>query len=445
MEPITIFEHETWPSRNNIIEKELAKKIRLEESDYNIINFLKEKDIVDFDVLEHKGVRIKAKKYIGAVQFSKFNLRIVPKIYKKTEPEIWKNIVQCMHFARNYSPEKMIQFEKIPISSKDILLQDFLIWTLVYECQGLVRRGLLKSYVTHEENLPYLKGKLVLKNQFQNDIRKKVFFFCEYDELEFDNIENRIILQTLIQCRRIAINSELKKEIFKLIQQFSGIVQKVPITLDDIKRVLRSYTRQNIRYKDAHIICEMIRENKGISDFYHHGEESSFSIPFFVDMNKIFEDFVTRLFSKYFDDDEEIIPQAKQKAWNVNESNRGGVSMIPDIVLKNKRNEITIIDAKYKKKLEVSDLYQIGFYIHEYASENKLQEIKKAYAILPKYFEGADDQKNFEATKSKIKIHAKFISINDYLKLIKGDNAKNAIKDKIEQEILGKILIPTSH
>ncbi len=435
MKSITIFEHEPWPSKGNTVEKQQAKTIKLKDSDYKIIDFLKEKEILDFDVLQNNEIRIKAKKYIGSVQFSEFNLRIVPKIYKKTDPGIWKNIVQCMHFARNYSPEKMIHFEKIPISSEDVLLQDFLIWTLVYECQGLLRKGLLKSYVTHEENLPYLKGKLVLKNQFQNDIRKKVAFFCEYDELEFDNIENRIILQTLIQCRRIAINSELKKEISKLVQLFSGVVQKVPITINDIKRVLRSYTRQNIQYKDAHIICEMIRENKGISDFYHHGKESSFSIPFFVDMNKIFEDFVTRLFGEYYD--EEITPQAKQKAWNVNESNRGGVSMIPDIVLKNEIDEITIIDAKYKEKLSVADLYQIGFYIHEYTSKNEQQKVKKAYAILPKYYEDADDQKNFEATKSKIKIHAKFISIDEYLELIRGNNAKFNIKDKIEKEIIG--------
>ncbi len=434
MKPITIFEHEEWPSQNNITEKEHAKTIKLEESDYKIIDFLKDKGIVGFDVLKNSGIRITAKQHIGSVQFSKFNLRIIPKIYKKTDPEIWKNITQCMHFARNYSHEKMVHFEKIPISSNDVLLQDFLIWTLVYECQELLRRGLLKSYVTHDENLPYLKGKLVLKNQFQNDIRKKVLFFCEYDELEFDNIENRIILQTLIQCRRIAIHLELKKEIFKLIQQFSGGIQKVSIKVDDIKRVQRSYTRQNIQYKDAHIICEMIMENKGISDFYQFGTESSFSIPFFVDMNKVFEDFVTRLFTEYYSDDEEIIPQAKQKAWNVNESNRGGVSMIPDIVLKNKKGEITIIDAKYKSKLEVEDLYQIGFYIHEYTSKNTQQIIKKAYAILPKFYEDADNQKNFEATKSKIKIYAKFISVNNYLELIKNNDQK--IKNKIKEEII---------
>jgi 5-methylcytosine-specific restriction enzyme subunit McrC len=432
MKSITIFEHETWPSTDN--EKEFGKIININESDQKIIEFLKEKDIVNFDILKTNGVRIKAKNFIGTVQFSDFNLRIVPKMYKKTEKEVWKNIAQCMHFARNYSPEKMIQFEKIQISSDDIILQDFLVWTLVYECQELLRRGLLKSYVTHEENLPYLKGKLVMKNQFQNDISKKVEFFCEYDELEFDNIENRIVLQTLIQCRRIAINSELKKEVFKLIQQFSGVIQKVPINIEDIKRVSRGYTRQNIHYKDTHVICEMIMENKGISDFYHHGIESSFSIPFFVDMNKIFEDFVTRIFNDYYGDDETILSQAKQKAWNVNETNRG-IKMIPDIVLENKKREITIIDVKYKDKLHVSDLYQIGFYIHEYTSKNKDQDIKKAYAILPKLSEKSDEQKSFEAAKSGIKIHAKFISINDYLKLIREGKGLD-IKNKIEEEII---------
>ena len=265
--PINLFEHQEWPSTDD--QETISRTIKLDESDRKIVKFLKNKNIVEFDELKNGIIRIRANKFIGTVSFSKFNLKIIPKIYKFQEKSVWRNIAQCMQFTKNYSPEKIINFSKITINDDESILQDYLVWTLVYECNTLLRIGLLKSYVTHEENLSYLKGKIILKNQFQNDMRKKVGFHCEYDELEFDNIENRIILQTLIQCRKIVINSELKKEVFKLIEQLSGIIQKVPITVDDIKRVKVGYNRQNNYYKDSHIICEMILENKGISDFYN--------------------------------------------------------------------------------------------------------------------------------------------------------------------------------
>jgi len=429
--PINLFEHQEWPSTDD--QETISRTIKLDESDRKIVKFLKNKNIVEFDELKNGIIRIRANKFIGTVSFSKFNLKIIPKIYKFQEKSVWRNIAQCMQFTKNYSPEKIINFSKITINDDESILQDYLVWTLVYECNTLLRIGLLKSYVTHEENLSYLKGKIILKNQFQNDMRKKVGFHCEYDELEFDNIENRIILQTLIQCRKIVINSELKKEVFKLIEQLSGIIQKVPITVDDIKRVKVGYNRQNNYYKDSHIICEMILENKGISDFYNDEGNQSFSVPFFVDMNKVFEDFVTKLFKVYYFD--KIFSQRRQKAWDVQDS-KNQIKMIPDIILENKNKEITIIDVKYKDKLNVNDLYQIGFYIHEYTSKNKKQKIKKAYAILPKFLKTSPTQNNYQATKSKIKIHAKFISIDDYIQLINKPNSKQKIIDKISNEML---------
>jgi len=177
----------------------------------------------------------------------------------------------------------------------------------------------------------------------------------------------------------------------------------------------------------------MILENKGISDFYILGKKLSFSIPFFVDMNKIFEDFVTRMFKDYHEDNVRVLPQAGQKAWNIKES-KSGIKMIPDIVLESK-NEITIIDVKYKDGLDISDLYQIGFYIHEYRNKNKNQQIERAFAILPKFSKEFQDQKIFQAVKSKIKIHAKYISIEEFLDLIKRNDV-NELKEKIKNELI---------
>ena len=436
MKTITIFEHATWPDSSNKDQKEMAQEFseNLKGPDDQILKFLQDEHIIKFDKIENQGIRITANHLIGVVNFSKFQLQIIPKIYKAETKDKWKNIAHCIHFARNYSVKKIFKDGKFQFLDGDLFLQDFLIMTLVIECQGLLKRGLLKSYVTHEENMPYLRGKLIFKNQFQNDVRKKVQFFNEFDELEFDNIENRIILQALIQCRRIVIHTEFKKEVIKLIQQFSGIVQNVPIRVSDITQMEKKYTKQNKHYEDVHIACKTILEGKGISDFYKHDKKSSFSIPFFVDMNKIFEDFITRIFQDYSDVGVEVRNQARKKAWIVFGSKISEREMRPDIVLDDSiKKKTTIIDVKYKinEKFAVSDLYQIGFYIHEYKSKWN-EPLKEAFAILPQYSAELNKiQNTFEANQSRIKIHLKYVSLDEFLKLLKEKDCDEGIKEKI--------------
>lgn len=431
-EPIILKENETWPDPNDQKQKELAIKFSEEfkENDKKLQESLVEKGILEFDQIKDKGIRIKAQNYIGAATFSQFHLKIIPKIYNKKEKEVWKNIASCINFIQGFSSAKILEYQKTSFQNENEYLQDFLIWSLVFECESLLQRGLLKSYVEHDENLPYLRGKLVLKNQFQNDVQKKVQFFCEFDELEYDNIENRIIFYSLLLCEKIAISPNLKQNVFKLIQQFSSMVQKTPIFISDVERVQRNYSRQNLHYKDAHSICKLILENVGISDFYH--TQIPFSIPFFVNMNDVFEDFVTKLFMKYGDSDD-VLPQATQKAWDVDE--KTARTMKPDIILR-KNQSLTIVDVKYKPKLTPSDLYQIGFYIHEYRDEIRDPKDNEAYAIMPQYPDNSKTPHTYVATKTGITIYEKQICLNDFVHLMENDQI-----DKLKSKI-SKILVP---
>lgn len=432
LQSIVLNENGIWPDPNDPKQKEDAIKFSEEfnDNDKKLQESLVEKNILEFDQIKDKGIRIKAQNYIGAATFSKFHLKIIPKIYPKNEKEVWKNIATCINFIQGFSSAKILEYQKISFQNENDYLQDFLIWSLVFECESLLQRGLLKSYVEYEENLPYLRGKLLLKNQFQNDVQKKVQFFCEFDELEYDNIENRIIFHSLLLCEKIAISPILKQNVFKLIQQFSNMVQKTPIFVSDIERVQRNYTRQNLHYKDAHSICKLIVEEVGISDFYH--TQVPFSIPFFVNMNDVFEDFVTKLFMKYGDSDD-VEPQATQKAWDVDE--KTARTMKPDIILR-KNQSLTIVDVKYKPKLSPNDLYQIGFYIHEYRDELRDRKDNEAYAIMPQYPDNSKIPHTYVATETGITIYEKHICLNDFISFI-----ENKETEEIKSEI-SKILVP---
>ncbi len=432
---IVLNENDEWPNLKDEEQKKdaLLFSEKFNESDKKLQELLVEKKILEFDQIKDKGIRIKAKHFIGTASFSNFHLKIIPKIYDKEDPKIWKNIATCINFIQGFTSAKILEYQKISFKNENQFLQDFLLWTLVFECELLLQRGLLKSYVEHDENLPFLRGKLVLKNQFQNDVQKKVSFFCEYDELEYDNIENRIIFSALLLSERMAISPNLKNTIFRLTQQFSSFVQKTPIAISDIDRVMKNYNRQNSHYNDVHSICRLILEHTGISDFYH--TNIPFSIPFFLNMNTIFEDFVTLLFQKYGDSDVE--PQATQKAWDVDE--KTAKTMRPDIILR-KNQSLTIVDVKYKPELHPNDLYQIGFYIHEYRDSLKDAKDNEAYAILPQYPDNSKIPHTYVATETGITIYEKHLCLNDFVDLIVDDKKKDMLKTEIS-----KILVPNKN
>ena len=108
-----------------------------------------------------------------------------------------------------------------------------------------------------------------------------------------------------------------------------------------------------------------------------------------------------------------------------------GKKIIPDIVLTEGKTLKAIIDVKYKPELHEDDLYQIGFYLHEYGGKTQIA-LEKGFAVLPEYEDDKKIMHNktsiFTATRSRIKIHEKRINVDIILELLK----KNESERKIE-------------
>ena len=67
--------------------------------------------------------------------------------------------------------------------------------TVLNELNEICRIGLYKNYVKKEENLSFLKGKLISKRQLNNELKKLPKFSCSYQDLTYDNLENQILLR----------------------------------------------------------------------------------------------------------------------------------------------------------------------------------------------------------------------------------------------------------
>jgi len=316
--------------------------------------------------------------------------------------------------------------------SSESTFSNILYQTLIIEYENLMKKGLLKSYVIHAENTSSMRGKLLMQHQMLNDAMKRPQFFCEFDELEYDSIENRVILEALTVIERSSDNQKMRMKSMDLAQRLSGLVEKTSVPRLARKRMMQSYNRQNLRYQRIHQICDQIIDKSGIDDIYRG--DNSYVVPVFYDMNELFENFVQKLFQWHYQDSElRVETQFSKKAWT-GQGDLGHRSMRPDITIWDGNICTHIIDVKYKtKNISTGDLYQLGFYIHEFSELNNhpKKQIKNAIAITPKFI---DVGSGTYTSRTEKKVFVKRIDVNACLELIKTNDLKK-LSDMIDDWI----------
>ena len=413
---ILLHEHESWSGSDRDSDK--ISRDQLVPEDLAVLDELKEKYGIKHSFDNNGALVIESNQNIGSVHLENLNRRIniVPKMFKDKQ-EFWFDTSVFLFFANNIKTKEFLKEQKNFFETGSDQLVHPLHITLITRYEDLMNKGLLKSYVLNTENISAVRGKLLFQQQMVNDLMRKPKFFCEYDELEYDSTENRVLLQAMTIVERTSKIEKWKMKALDHAQKLSGVVSKINVSKGRRQNMMRSYNRQNDRYKMIHQTCERLIEHEGIGDIYS-GEHSV--VPIFYDMNREFEKFVGNLFLKYYEKPNWVKIQNSEKAWS--SKGEGTRSMRPDIVIQDENGDVkNIIDVKYKDKgLTTGDLYQLGFYMHEYGKEMEGKELDDAYAILPKSNSLSD--KTYTSTRKGKMVHQKILDVNRCLELIKENN-----------------------
>jgi len=355
-------------------EEEQEDVLIFTESDEPVIEDLKSRQIKL--VKTTNGIEISTYYNVGVREFSKFILKVIPKQVGDIE-SLGRMIAFC--YMDNV---KTFDLENIRFQKGDGPLE-WLIMAFVQLSQRLIRRGLFRKYVTVTDNVSYLKGKLLLKQQIQNTMKFNMKFHCEYDEFTSNNLENQIILHTLKKCLSISRKGDLKTKIQKLIHQIDRQVEDKIISSSDFKQI--HYTRLNSEYKTPLALSKLILEHTGFKNIKQM--ETDLIVPFFVNMPKLFEKFLEKMFRNYYFE-LNVKKQDNRNPW-IREGGKEDESMgiEPDLVLYKdsledvhgkliRENVEMIVDAKYMEELGREERFQIAFYLHEY-------DVKRGFAICP--------------------------------------------------------------
>lgn len=393
----------------------IREKLEILPYEEKSINILEKFNIQIDKTLD--GIRISTKDYVGIIEFKNFILNVGSKFVTL---ENFGRLIDFSTFMPNEQFIDEIRFQgqiKHPIEP---VIRHFL-----RTIRQLIHHGLYRSYSEHQEDVSFLRGKLIMKQQILNDHKFNMKFNCEFDEFTSNNLENQIILYTLKKCKLLTKYPQTKKLIQKLIHQIDSQIDDKQITVLDFRKI--TYTRLNSRYANPHHLAKQIIKNIGMQNLDY--QRTKFITPFFIYMPDVWEHFLVNLFKKHYDKQTDVRIKNEYNAWEIN----GKIhTIIPDIVFYRDNKISSIIDAKYMPKLTVGgkELYQIAFYL------NQLNQ-STGYAILP--YEEIDDY-DVQVPKQSITIKVRHIPIDEYLDILYSKKLSKEFNEEISSKL--KKLIP---
>ena len=300
---------------------------------------------------------ITAKNFVGTIPLkrSKYSrITISPKAGQM-------NFIQMWGFTESIKTAKF--FKSVDIAYGDSLA-DLMVKPFLDIVEPIIQEGVYKNYITVTEQIPAVKGKLLISQNIRSSHITHEKFWCEFDEHTADILENQILLYCAKLLSSRIINLDFKQELYHFQHrlEIDGVsnVSVEPYHLDTI-----SIQKLNQHYNDALEFCEIILR------FFGYGFQVDSMIPgsgHLYNMNSLFQNFVTKILQKNLSSKYRVYKEERKEDFlnNISEQNKklDEVSrfetdvMKPDIVIKKDGEDVLVIDTKYKKSTSKSDYYQ---------------------------------------------------------------------------------------
>ena len=317
------------------------------------------------------GKVLQAQNYVGVIQTKDgTTIEILPKIKNATTEKSKDILIKMLKTLKN-SPFKNLSVANL--KSSKIPLFEIFISMFLEELTALVRNGIKSDYISKEENLKFLKGKLKISEQIKYNTIHKERFFVQYEEFISNRVENRIIKTTL---QFLYNKSKLNKN-QQRIREFLFVFDEIEISHNiktDFSKI--KLNRQMKDYEQVLLWCKTFLFENSFSPY--KGNDIAFALLF--DMNLLFESFVYSYLKKSsnFQD----IKSQDTTHHLAYENGIGRFRLKPDIVINGGK---IIADTKWKILSEdkayngvlQDDMYQL------YAYGTKYDNCEKIYLIYP--------------------------------------------------------------
>ena len=350
--------------RNSGFSEQEARKFYKEISDFA------QENQNQFLAYSRRGI-LKAQNYAGIIQTkSGYVLEILPKIAKNTNIAEAKEVLIRMLKSLTNSPFRTQQ--KADLKTRRMPLWEIFIQMFLDELDRLIKTSIKSDYIPQRANQSYLKGKLLIHKQINQNTVHKEHFYIEYDEYLPDRVENRILKTALLRLYRQTRNFSTQKQIRRMLFIFDNIqpVHNIAAAFSKVKK-----DRTISHYEKALLWAKLFLRSQSFTPY--HGNSIAFALLF--DMNQLFESYVAKIIKQLCRDKKVKLQHAAYYLFD----NPRRFRLKPDIVINN--GEI-ILDTKWKIITEEKDISQADLYqIFAYAAKYPLAEqILLVYPLMEK-------------------------------------------------------------
>lgn len=277
-----------------------------------------------------------------------------------------KNIYCMLAYA--FQVLKQSNYEEVAAEEFD-KIQDLFAAILAKGISQQLKQGLYREYVTRQNTLPVLRGKLDLAGTIRQQIQEKKELACEYDELSENNVFNQILKTTsVLLIREKSVAAAQKQALKKALLFFDGIDLLEP---SSIRWSTLKIQRSNRSYEMLLNVCRLVLEG-----MLQTTEDGKYKMAAFSDehMERLYEKFILEYYRQHHP---HLNASAAQVKWNLDQdTDPTAIRFLPtmqtDIMLRY-GDRTLIIDAKYyghtmqmhhdSYSVHSGNLYQIFTYV----------------------------------------------------------------------------------
>jgi 5-methylcytosine-specific restriction enzyme subunit McrC len=238
------------------------------------------------------------------------------------------------------------------LAAPGVELLDLLAVRLAVLMDERAAAGLHRAYVERVAHGPLLQGRLDLAAQMRNAAGARDKVHCRYEEFTADVSCNQLPKATAELVVRSPLLGETARQALAGSLRSFGPVQSVPLGPESFADVAAD--RLTAAYQPLLDLCRLLVE--GLGPTANAGPTPGPA--FLLDMERVFENYVTRALSEALGAYQINI----QPLWQMRPIQETGppLTMRPDLTLHRDGQPLAVVDAKWKRSSKVrADLYQI--------------------------------------------------------------------------------------
>lgn len=323
--------------------------------------------------------KLKFVNYVGVIALDDLVIEILPKISLTGDVlEDRKALIFMLSKCRKFNvrAEEFVGSNILNNTLIDIIGEIF-----YRELSREIQRGIYSEYVSVENSIGNIKGKLLVTKHSKVNRFNKNRAYCVYDEFTEDNFFNGVLKKGLWYLLKEVKNDGLKGRLRVLERAFEEVNERF-IDKHELNRY--KLNRRNERFKNCFELVKMIL-NGSMGD-NSRGRDLGFTLLF--EMNYLYEEYIGVVLKEMLSEEEDLFISTQEKSkyllYNENRE-RHEIALKPDIVVYKEGVPKIIIDTKWKRgtwngkeNYNQGDVYQMYAYVTSYG------ECEKCVLLYPR-------------------------------------------------------------